>query len=316
MSSISRVTQRSVAAHSLAGLQGNLTRVASLQQKLSSGRQISRPSDSPSGTSAALQFRVDIKRNAQWSRNADDGLGWLGALDNTLTGMNTSVQKVRELTLQGMSTGSVDQSAREALATEVDQLRQALVAQANTAYLGRPVFAGTTAGAVAYDDLDVIDADGNPSKLAVFRGNVEPVMRTVAANSAVRVDLPGPDAFGTATTDPAAPAQADLFATLTKIARDLRLDPSLLGNDLTTLDGQQKMIQNKLSDVGARYNRLEKARQGADDRGLDATNSLANVESIDLPETIMQLEMANVAYQAALGATAKAIQPSLMDFLR
>jgi len=294
--SFSRVTQRTVAARSLAGLQGNLSRVGALQQKLSSGKEISRPSDSPAGTSSALQFRADIKRNAQWSRNADDGLGWLGQLDTTMTSMNASVQKVRELVIQGQN-GALGQSSREALATEVDQLRAALLGQANTAYLGRPVFGGTTGGATAYD-----------ATTGAYVGDGQPVTRTIGANASVRVDTTGPEAFG--------PPGSDLFATLSQIASDLRTNPANLGTDLTTLDGQQKVLQNKLSDVGARYNRLEKARQAADDRVLDATTALNNVESIDLPETIMNLEMANVAYQAALGATAKAIQPSLMDFLR
>lgn len=44
--------------------------------------------------------------------------------------------------------------------------------------------------------------------------------------------------------------------------------------------------------------------------------SLAQVENIDLPKTIVELQMQQVAYQAALGATAKVIQPTLLDFLR
>ena len=49
---------------------------------------------------------------------------------------------------------------------------------------------------------------------------------------------------------------------------------------------------------------------------LDATNGLAEVESIDLPATIVKLQMQEVAYQSALQATARMIQPSLVDFLR
>ena len=35
-----------------------------------------------------------------------------------------------------------------------------------------------------------------------------------------------------------------------------------------------------------------------------------------LPATVVELQLTDVAYQAALGATAKVIQPSLVDFLR
>jgi flagellar hook-associated protein 3 FlgL len=303
MSTINRVTQRTVAQRSLAGLQGNLARVGKLQDQLSSGKQISRPSDSPSGTASALQLRGDIARNAQWSRNADDGVGWLGQADSTLSGMNISVQKVRELTLLGMNTGSIGPEGREALATEVDQLRASLLTQANQTYLGRPIFGGTTGSPIAYDTTGTYVGNGDLTSNPALQ-----VSRTVGANNSVRVDVSGPEAFGA--------GAGNVFQTLSDISLHLRTDPTKLGSDLDTITKQGKTLQNSLSDVGARTNRIETARQAADDRGLSLTSSLSNVEDIDLPETIMNLAMANVGYQAALGATAKVIQPSLMDFMR
>jgi flagellar hook-associated protein 3 FlgL len=49
---------------------------------------------------------------------------------------------------------------------------------------------------------------------------------------------------------------------------------------------------------------------------LDLRAQLSNVEDIDLPKTITELALQQTAYQAALAATAKVIQPSLVDFLR
>jgi flagellar hook-associated protein 3 FlgL len=46
------------------------------------------------------------------------------------------------------------------------------------------------------------------------------------------------------------------------------------------------------------------------------TASLAIAENIDLPKTIIDMQIRSTAYQASLGATAKIIQPSLLDFLR
>ncbi|WP_293767014.1 hypothetical protein [Sporichthya sp.] len=64
---IGRVTQRSIATHTLMGLQGNLSRMAGIQQQRSSGKQISRPSDSPTGTVAAMQMRGEIRDRARTS---------------------------------------------------------------------------------------------------------------------------------------------------------------------------------------------------------------------------------------------------------
>jgi flagellar hook-associated protein 3 FlgL len=61
---------------------------------------------------------------------------------------------------------------------------------------------------------------------------------------------------------------------------------------------------------------VQTAIQAAADTELRLRTSLSSVENADLPKTIVDLQMQQVAYQATLGATAKVIQPSLLDFLR
>jgi flagellar hook-associated protein 3 FlgL len=57
-------------------------------------------------------------------------------------------------------------------------------------------------------------------------------------------------------------------------------------------------------------------KQSAQDRLLSVTAQLSDVEDVDLPKTIMDMQLQQTSYQAALAATAKVIQPSLIDFLR
>ncbi len=308
-----RVTQRTIGQRSLAGLQANLNKLGELQGQLSSGKAISKPSDDPAGTVTALQVRSEIRTNQQWSRNAQNGLDWLGTIDNALTGSQKAVNRIRDLTLQGMSTGNNDPQAREAMAKEVDVLRQHLVGVANTTYLGRPVFGGTTAGGQAYSDAGVFVGDTNAVERAV---GASPQAGTADDAGHVRVNISGPAVFGGPPDGSAStPADPNLFDTLTKISVDLRGDPSLLSADLGAFDVHMKSIQGALSEMGARTNRLEQMQQTADDRVISLQSSLSNVENIDLPRTIVDMQMQQVAYQAALGATAKVVQPSLLDFL-
>jgi flagellar hook-associated protein 3 FlgL len=51
----------------------------------------------------------------------------------------------------------------------------------------------------------------------------------------------------------------------------------------------------------------------SDFNGLRITTQ---VEGVDLPSALVDLQLQEMAYQAALGATAKALQPTLLDFLR
>ncbi len=75
-------------------------------------------------------------------------------------------------------------------------------------------------------------------------------------------------------------------------------------------------MRTAAADVGARYARVESAMSALDGATLDTKTALADVENIDVAEAILDLQMQEVAYQASLGATARVLQPSLMDFLR
>ena len=85
---------------------------------------------------------------------------------------------------------------------------------------------------------------------------------------------------------------------------------------LGDLDQASQTMQSAQSLVGARYNRLLGVQTQGQAR-LDTVNAnLTTAEDIDLPKTIIDMQTQQTAYQAALGATAKIIQPSLVDFLR
>lgn len=290
-----RVTQRSLTAGSTANLQLNLARSQRLQEQLSSGRQLNRPSDDPAGTVSSLRLRADLRRGEQLIRNADDGIAWLATADTALTDGLQAIGRVRELALRGIN-DSMGTEDRAAIAAEVDGLLDHLIGLANTTYLGRPVFGGTGAAAQAYSPTGTYLGDG---------GAVE---RTVLDGVDVRVNVTGPEAFG--------PPGADLFAAIRDLALHLRTDPAQAGADVEALDGHTLTVKNALAQVGARYHQVEVMRDRTEVAGLDAKSALAEVESVDLPHTIMELSMQEVAYQAALAATARVLQPSLLDFLR
>jgi len=297
-----RITQRLMVEHSLSSLNLGMGRLAELQEKLSTGRIINRPSDSPTGTNTAMRLREQLAANTQHARNADDALGWLGTADNTLQSMLDSVRKARELVLQGASTGSGNAASRTALATEMTQIREGLLARANTAYLGRPIFAGTADTDVAYN------TDGTRPTVAGLDG---PVKRTVAEGVSIDVNLSGSEAFG--------PAGSDLFAVIQGAIDHLRTeppDPAALSADLDKIDQAMERMRTALADVGTRYGRVEDTVSMLKDAEVDLTASLSEVENVDVAKAVVELQMQEVAYQAALGSTARVLQPSLIDFLR
>src|SRR4051794_32426647 len=148
-----RVTQRAVVLTSLQGLNRNLSAASKLQQQLTSGTMISRPSDSPTGTNTSLITRQAISGNNQYSRNITDGQTFLNATDSALQDMLSQIRRVRDLTVQVLNDGAQSAQSQDAIATEVSGVRESMLAQANQVVQGRPLFGGVTSGNKAYDDV-------------------------------------------------------------------------------------------------------------------------------------------------------------------
>jgi flagellin-like hook-associated protein FlgL len=294
-----RITQRAVALTSLQGLNRNLDAVGKLQEQLTSGRLINAPSDSPTGTNKSMQIRAEQAAVTQHARNIGDAKSWLEQGDSTLREMLDTTRRVRDLTVQGLNVGGMSEASQKALATEVASLRDGLLSLANTSVQGRPFFGGVTPGTKAYND------DGTWAGLAG-----PAITMRLSESETVRVDLTGPDAFG--------PDGNNLFDIVGRITTNLTAaDPAAaLATDLADLDTAIKRMSTSVADVGSRASRVERAEQLNFDRSLTLTAQLGETENVDLPNTIMKLQMQQVGYEAALAATAKAISPTLLDYLR
>lgn len=288
---IGRITGRSISDSALRGLQASLERSATLQEQLSSGRRISRPSDDPSGTASAMTFRSQRAAAEQHLRNIDTIQGRLNVTDTAVTDLSARLNKVRELVVQSRS-GALSQEGRDALAAEVTAIRGSVVDIYNTRYLDRPVFGGTTPGIVA------VDASG------AYVGDDQPVELRINRDARVRVDVRG--------TDVGADTVPDL---LDQLAGEIAAG-SVSAASFTALDDERVKVLTAIGDIGARSARVDAAKDQVDSMRLDLQGRISENEDIDLPETIMNLQAQQVAYQSALGAAAKVLQTSLVDFLK
>jgi flagellar hook-associated protein 3 FlgL len=244
-----------------------------------------------------MQTRADQAASAQQARNIGDAKSWLEQTDSTLQEMLDTGRRIRDLTVQGSSTGSNSDVSAQAIATEVASLREGLLSLANRTIGTRPLFGGVTPGPTAYDASGTFVGLAGP-----------PVTRRVSDTEVIRVDTTGPEAFG--------PAGADIFAIADKIATDVVSNPAALAGHLSDLDAVMKGMLTAVADVGSRAARVDREEQVNADRSLSLSSRLAETENIDLPNTIMRLQMQQTGYEAALSATAKALQPSLLDYLR
>jgi flagellar hook-associated protein 3 FlgL len=290
-----RIPNQMLVNNSLIALQQSFSKLADLQGEASSLKRLSKPSDGPADVVSAMQLHASLDRNDQYSRNLSDAQGWLGNADNALSSTVTNLQKVNDLVLQAAN-GSLDANARAGIATQIDAIRATLIGVANTQYAGRPIFAGTASGGAAYDSS------------GQYVGTSSAVERNIAPGQRIQVNVNGDAAFG--------PPGSDVFTTLTQISNAVRTDPTQLTGLQTQLGTQTTQVQSQLAQVGSQFLRVQNMQSQNTSDGLTMKQNLSSIEDADVAQVTVELQAQQVAYQAALMATAKAIQPSLTDFLK
>ena len=132
-----------------------------LQNQVASGKRVMQPGDDPVAATAVQQIAQQINANQQYDRNGVQAEQRLNQVDDVLGGVNSIVQSVRDLALQGRSE-SLGASDRGAIAQQIRQQLDALVELGNSRNAaGEYIFAGAAvaarpftsneAGAVTYN---------------------------------------------------------------------------------------------------------------------------------------------------------------------
>ncbi|HEX8752040.1 MAG TPA: flagellar hook-associated protein FlgL [Solirubrobacterales bacterium] len=300
-----RITDSMVSRTILSDLGAADNRLALTQRRLASGKQLTRPSDDPFGTNRAIQLRGELEGTRQYRRNVNDGSGWATATEAALTRITDIVQRARELLVDGGndSNGPV---AREAIATEIDQLTESLKQEANATYGGRYVFAGTATETRPYE-LGAVDT---------YAGNAGSVARVIGAGVSVSINVSAHALLG----DGQGAADNKLLDVMRDVSENLRGSTvadseALRGTDLKRLDTNLDELTRVRAVVGATANRLEAAGARLDELEESSTDLLSKVEDTDMAETLVQYSTQKAAYESALRAGASIVQTSLLDFL-
>src|SRR5205809_460751 len=144
-----RVTPQMMLNSMLHNIEQNQARTEQLQNQITSGARITKPSDDPIGAARALNLQESLNQSDQYVRNIDQATSWLNTTDSVLDAVTQAVQRGRELAVQGAS-GTLSQSDRAAIDSEIAQLQQHVLDLAGSTYGPYHLFAGTSSGATGY----------------------------------------------------------------------------------------------------------------------------------------------------------------------
>jgi flagellar hook-associated protein 3 FlgL len=290
-----RVTNSMTSRSVLSDIENVYAQLTATQNELSSGKQLTKPSDDPYGASRALTYRADIAANTQYQSNASEMGSWLSTSDTALSSINDALGRVRDLVLQGAN-GTLSQTELDSISTELGQLADSIKSDANTQYAGSYVFSGSQTGTQPFT---VGGAD-------TYNGDSAGISRQLGQGVTMQVNVTG-DVVVSPILAAIRQAQADLAPGGT---------PGNLGTaDLDEIDAAQSNLAEQQAVVGARANRVDLATSRLQQLQQAQTQQLSNVEDADVAKAMIDFSQQSAVYQAALRAGASLIQPTLMDYL-
>jgi flagellar hook-associated protein 3 FlgL len=125
-------------------MQRSQSEMARLQEQASSGKRIQRPSDDPVASAQIVKLERELAQFEKFELNIDVTQRRLELQETILTDINTAVDRMRELTLKASSTGTLNDSDRKAIATEIRQMSDYAASLMNTKdSQGEYIFAGS-----------------------------------------------------------------------------------------------------------------------------------------------------------------------------
>ena len=304
----------------------------SIQEQLSDGKLVHRPSDDPVRAIRSLRLNTDLMSNDQYTQNAKDAQSWMNQTDSSLGGVIDVMERARELVIDAVSPNP--SIAYTTSATELDGLINQAISQANAQNGDRYIFAGQQdkvvggpferktitveiAGVDTQVEYVVYKGDDNKISMRIQPGAPNPNQDSV--------NVTGEDVFGPMTTIQDSVTNeiftvSTAFSDLLAIKEQLKTGtPDLTYLSTTALTNVDKVTDRVMlaqTQIGTRMAAYEMGQNLLEKNYVTISENVAANDDVDLAKITIDFKNNENVYNAALAVGAKIMPQSLVDFLR
>ena len=165
-----RVTDKMNQTQILNNIQKSRSELANLQNQASTGKKITKPSDDPVGAAKVLANRTENKNLEQYERGVQSAKLFLDTTESVLSQLTESIVRAKELALQAASDTNGG-TPREMIASEVEQINNAVMEMSNRRVGDRFLFAGHKTLVQPFTKEGQYNGDDGEIKIATNKGN-------------------------------------------------------------------------------------------------------------------------------------------------
>jgi len=296
-----RVTFNTLFRNTLRDVQRTGAEFARAQQQVSSGKRLQQASDDPTSAATGLQERSELRAIDRY-RGANDSVdSRLRVVDTVLSDLISGLTVAQTRGAAGRTTVLTPEQ-REAVALEIEGVRESSLTAVNTSYRGMYLFAGSRSTTAPYSRT------GNT--VSGYQGDTTVVSIDIARTSSTAVSVDG----GAMLQGGAA---QDVFNTLAALAAAVRSgNMTAIDTGLTEIDAAFERVTQVQSRVGAALSALPGERARLDELRRASDTRRSQAEEISLSAAITEMTRAQQAQQAAIAAAGTNQQVTLLDYLR
>jgi len=266
------------------------------QEQLSSGKKINSPSDNPLNAMRGQQLHTRLAKTDQYQRNNTYAKTWMQTTEAALSESSDLLIRLKELAV----THSSDQYTAEhraGAAEEVRTLKDQLLSLANARSGDRSVFAGHDTLGPAF------------TRAGQYAGSDGEILINIDDGVSLQINVTGDTVFQSA-------EDKNIFETIDEFITALENnDTGGIRGVMGEIDSTATRVNSNLSLMGSRQNTLERSGSTNEDQKLIDTEQLGNVEDIDVVESVVNLQSAQNAFQAALMSSSQIGKLSLAQFI-
>jgi len=289
-----------------------------LQSQASTGLAVQAPADNPAAMETSLDDIAQQAQQTQYSAN----IGALQSRGNTIYSALESLQNVvssaSEITTS-VGSALTNGNSLSNYADQVNSLINQTISAANTQDpgTGQYLFGGTAAGTPPY--TTTTDANGDVTAVT-YNGNSSVNQSAIGAGQTLSVDIPGANTSGSGPRGLITDSQsgADLLNHLISLRNDLEAGDTsaVTGTDAANLQDDENNITYQVANNGVAQSQLTAAASAATSNAQNLGTMISSASSANLVNTMVELNSAQTAYQAALESGSKIMQLSILNYIQ
>jgi len=299
-----RVTANMSADNSVYNIQQGRNRLDRLQETITSGQNVNRPSDDPITSRTLLDIGDKLMAYDQYNANNIKAKSWMQINNTALTAMNDILIQTKAL-MNTFTSGSSDPNDRQSVHDQLSDMKKQIIDMANTQYGDQFIFGGADNLVPPYNTADNTYAgDSTERTIEIAQGTTQ------------AISLTG-DSFLTA-----APPNINILQMyddlMTAVGDSNPLNPSdpvALAAASQLLNPAAKQIFSAINTNLSRMTRVENMARLNETNKNTLSGIVGNIQNVDMIKAGVQLNTEKNAFEASLSATAKLVQMSLLDFM-